>query len=175
MTLLVPPPEVLSLFERAGWYVNRHVTESLPIPFSHPAAQILASFAGLEVQPESEAGIECATSDINFGPLSEDDSLVAQWAALLETDLVGFAEYHCSHGALYVASDGRCYGLSYIHPAFYYCGSTFSDAIIKILKGYKAKPMLLPNQDEVTLYGETHTTHSPDLYDYKAHSSSDST
>jgi SUKH-3 immunity protein len=168
MVCLTPPPEVVFSFERAGWHAGYRLADQLLMPPSHPAAQILASFGGLVVRPESKAGAECAAADISFGRLAEQDPLVAEWAALLGTELLGVAECHSGHEALFVATDGRCYGLSYIHTAFYYYGDTFSEAIIRILKGYRAKPMLLPTQSEVTLYGEVFTSTSPSLYDHDA-------
>jgi hypothetical protein len=192
---LAPPAEVLPFFERAGWYPGRCANDRVPTPTSqgiagspqssvsragggpdaarvwgrsHPAERILASFAGLVVRPESSTGVECAAGDIAFREVDVRDPIVAEWSALLQTQLVGVAECHSEYEVLVVGADERCFGFSYIDSAFYFFGSSFARTATAILRGYRARPMLLPNQVSAMLYGEVFMRGNPEIYNHEA-------
>jgi len=147
-------PSVLRLLKAAGWRANRKVAVSPSVPANHPAWQALSSFGGLHIYPDGDAGIECATSDIDFNSPAATPEL-AEWAQLLRSTLVPVAGVHRSHGLLCIASDGTCFGSSYIHDAFYFEGDRLDVAIERMLLGKRARPMLRPDQSQVTLYGQT--------------------
>ena len=150
-------------FVLAGWYPGRNRPVPASIPPGHPAAGVLARFGGLTVG-RCGAGRECATSDIRFGPVVPADPDIPRWEALLATTLIGVAEVHHSHGELYVDSSGRYYGLSGVHDAFYLEGLHFSEAVEGLLLGRRARPMLRPDQESVTLYGVDFTADHPGIY-----------
>jgi hypothetical protein len=81
---------------------------------------------------------------------------------------VGIADVNNAHGELYIAADGRCFGGSCVHPAFYFYGQSFAEAVEGILFRWRARPMLGPGQESVTLYGERFTAVSPELYRYRS-------
>jgi hypothetical protein len=146
----------------AGWYPGRKRRAPASIPPGHPAAELLAQFGGLTIG-RCGAGAECATSDIHFGPVGPADPDIRIWNALLGTTLIGVADVHHGHGELYVDSLGRYYGLSGIHDAFCFEGSTFSEAVEGLLLGRRARPMLRPDQETVTLYGVDFTADHPGI------------
>jgi hypothetical protein len=137
------------------------------VPAGHPAAAILAEFGGLTVDPGRDAGEECATNDLAFLALWPDESITRIWGELLGTRLVGIAEVHSGHGELYVAADGRCFGRSCIHDAFYFEGASFAETVERSLLGRRSRPMLRPDQSSVTLYGVRFTADSPEVYQYR--------
>jgi hypothetical protein len=137
------------------------------VPPDHPAAAILAALAGLNVSPDREAGAECAPNDLAFRELWPDESITAVWATLLATQLIGVADMHHGHGELYVAADGRCFGRSCIHDAFYFEGASFAEAAEGPMLGRRARPLLRADQISVTLYGIRFTPDSPEVYQYR--------
>ena len=164
--MLTIPDSVRDLFLVAGWHPSRCVAVDQAVSSDHPAAEVLAEFGGLHVGSTGR-GLECARSDINFVRL--DDETIADaipWQKLLETTLIGIAECHLMHEALLIAESGRCFGLSYIHDAFYFEGESFGEAVEGLLLGRHARPMLRPNQPSVMLYGETFAAGHPSLYLY---------
>ena len=96
-----------------------------------------------------------------------DQSITEGWAGLLGTRLVGVADMHHGHGELYVAADGRCFGRSCVHDAFYFEGATFAEAAERAMLGRRSQPLLRPDQSSVTLYGIRFTTDSPEVYRYR--------
>lgn len=165
---MVELPESVRLrFLEAGWYPGRRVEVSAAVPANHPAAAILAAFGGLTVVPDHEAGEECAPDDLAFRELESDESITEVWARLLGSRLVGVAEMHHGHGELYVAADGRCFGRSLMHDAFYFEGGSFAEAVERAMLGRRSRPLLRPNQASVTLYGIQFTADSPEVYRYK--------
>jgi len=143
------------------------VAVSAVVPADHPAAAILAAFGGLTVTPDREAGEECAPDDLAFRELWLDESVTVVWAKLLGTQLVGVADMHHGHGELYVASDGRCFGRSCIHDAFYFEGASFAEAAERSMLGRRSRPLLRPDQTTVTLYGIRFAAGSPQVYRYR--------
>ena len=71
-------------------------------------------------------GKECGPNDITFWELWPDESILQVWADLLGTRLVGIADLHHGHGELYAADDGRLFGRSCVHDAFWLEGGSFS-------------------------------------------------
>ena len=69
--------------------------------------------------------------------------------------MVGIAEQDDGHAELYLTQEGQVIGCSLIHPACFLVGRTFEEAMEAIARGVRARPMLLPGQEEVTLYGVT--------------------
>jgi hypothetical protein len=67
--------------------------------------------------------------------------------------MVGVAEQDGGHGELYLTERGQVVGCSLVHPACWLVGETFEDAIVALVEGRRSKPMMLPEQQEVTLYG----------------------
>ncbi|RYC46893.1 SUKH-3 domain-containing protein [Pectobacterium zantedeschiae] len=161
------PKSVFPLFHAAGW---PHVEpQSVPpfVPENHPAADILHAFGGLTVG-QSGAGEECASGDIIFGgseDLQEDETLL-EWQGILNTTLILIGETHHSHAALLMDSAGACYGMSFIHEAFWFEGESFEVAVECILLGRKGKPMLRPDQSSISVYGETITADHPSVHHY---------
>jgi hypothetical protein len=159
-------PAVLTLFRSAGWYPGREVP--LAAPLHHPASSILSAFSGLHVGQVGD-GDTCAASDIDFQPLDLDEATILEWSRLLATHLVGVGLVHNGHGELWVASDGRCFGRSLIHEAFWLDGEIFSQAMEGLLRGLRARPLIHPKQTSVMLYGDVFTRDHPDVYDFTKH------
>ncbi len=161
------PKKLQPMFLEAGWHPQRYVAppHGQQVEDDHPSTNILTSLSGLHINAAKE-GLYCATSDIDFEWVVDSDmSDVRQWEHLLSTRLVGVAAVLEDLGALYVATDRRCFVEEYISPTFSYRGS-FAEAVEGLLLGRRARPMLRPDEDEVTLYGDTFTRASPELYRY---------
>ena len=77
-----------------------------------------------------------------FRELWPDKWINEVWGRLLGTRLVGVADMHRAHGELYVAADGRCFGRSCIHDAFYFEGASFADAAERSMLGRRSQPLL---------------------------------
>jgi len=163
MSLLLPQ-SVEHLFLSAGWFADRIVPGAGLSELSHPAAGIFSMFAGLHVEPTTAVGIECGTSDIAFELPDFDDASTTKWEAALRTRLVTIALVGNEHSGLLVATDGRCFELSYMHDCLGYLGQDFAESVERLLLGIRAKPMLRPDQDSVVMYGETYARNHPALY-----------
>ena len=162
---LIPPQSVSPLFLSAGWHTGRSVAVS--VAKEHPAHALLSQFSGLCVG-NTGSGETCASNDIAFRPLTlePDDTQISDWCGLLNTTLIGVGDVHHAHGELWLASDGRYFGRSLIHNAFYFEGATFADAMERLLLGRKSSPLIHPSQDSVTLYGDEYSRGHPDVYVY---------
>ena len=126
---------------------------------------MLAQFGGLAVG-HCGTGKECAASDIHFCLVGPTDPDISAWNRLLSTTLIGIAEIHHAHGELYIDTAGRFFSLSLIHDAFSFEGSTFDEAVERLLLGRRTRPMLRPDQESVTLYGEEFRAEHPSVYRY---------
>ncbi|MBD2106778.1 SUKH-3 domain-containing protein [Nodosilinea sp. FACHB-13] len=162
------PTDILPFFQSAGWYPERRVAlpnkaQSL-IPEGHPAAMILSTFSGLRVGRVG-LGEECAASDIIFGLIEDSEDAVGKWNDLLKTKLIGVAEYHHSHGELFIDAVGKCYSLG-LQDTFCFEGDNFNQAARNLLLGRRSRPMLLPGEESVMVYGEIYTAESPEVYRY---------
>jgi hypothetical protein len=130
---------------------------------------VLAAFGGLTIlerEPEPDPDWP-PIEELVFRVLRSCPAVTEVWGELLGSRLVGIADVHNAHAELYLAADGRCFGSSCIHPAFYFKGESFAEAVQGILFGRRSRPMLQPGQEFVTLYGERFTADSPELYRYR--------
>jgi SUKH-3 immunity protein len=160
------PASIRGSFLAAGWRPGRRVAVSPAVKTDHPACAILAEFDGLRVGQVGLGGEECGTSDVAFQLLWPDDT-IRVWGQLLATQLIGVAEVHHAHEELFVDDHCRFFGASLIHDAFYFHGASFGEAMERLLLGRRAQPMLRPDQDRVTLYGEVFTADHPTIYRYR--------
>lgn len=167
--MLEAPDAVRQWFVDAGWYPGRAVEVSASIPASHPAREVLAAFGGLAIlERESEPDPDWPALDlVTFRELYPRPEITELWGQLLGTQLIGIASEQADHGEVYMAADGRYFGSSNVHPAFYYYGATLTEALECLLLDRRALPMLRPDQSSVTLYGEVFTTDGPELYRYR--------
>jgi hypothetical protein len=161
------PETIRQQLIEAGWRPGRRVTVADSVPADHPARDVLAAFGGLIVLEREPEPDWPPIAELVFRELPPSRDVTDLWGPLLGTRLFGIAGVHNAHGELFIASDGRCFGSSNIHPAFYYYGASFAEAIEGILLGRRARPMLLPGQQTVTLYGEQFTADSPEVYRYR--------
>jgi hypothetical protein len=159
------PHDVRHFFIAAGWHVGRRVTIPSEVPSNHPAAVILSEFSGLTVG-QTGAGEECATSDVEFRPIWPDDGILDIWGGLLKTRLIGVAEYYHRHGELYVDDYGRWFAASLMDDTFCFEGDSFSEAMERLLLGRRCRPMLRPDQSQVSSYGEVFSSDDPRVYKY---------
>ncbi|MEO6224987.1 MAG: SUKH-3 domain-containing protein [Sphingomicrobium sp.] len=142
-------PESMQIpFRAAGWFEGRHVTLDADVPTGHPATAVLAELSGLTLL--KPAPNVCS---IAFQHVAEGADDVAEWEAALGTTMVGIAEEDDGHAELYLTEQGQVVGCSLVHPACFLVGRTFEEAMEAIGRGERARPMLLPAQDEITLYG----------------------
>lgn len=162
-----PPDAVRQSFLDAGWYPGRAVPVPDSVPCDHPAWDVLAAFGGLVILERELDPDWPPIEELVFRTLHPCPSITEVWGGLLGSRLVGVADVHNAHGELYLAADGRCFGSSSIHPAFYFEGESFAQAVQGVLLGRRAQPMLRPGQESVTLYGERFTANSPELYRYR--------
>jgi hypothetical protein len=161
------PSSIRPLFLAAGWHRHpgRRVAVPPTVPAQHPGAAVLAEFGGLAIG-QSGAGEECATSDVAFQLLGSDASIIRAWNKLLRTELVGVANIQNAHAELYLDTRWRFFWASCIDDGFCFEGASFSEAMERLLLGRRHRPMLRPDQHEVTMYGEVITTDDPRIYKY---------
>ena len=157
------PESVRPRFVEAGWHPGRRSPVSPAAPIDHPAAKILAEFGGLTADPPEEGGPYGITSR----ELWPDESISRVWAGLLSTRLIGIAALDDAHGELY-AADGRIFGRSCMHDAFWLEGDSFFVAVERSLSGGRPRPLLRPDQSSVTLDGIRFTDDSPEVYRYRS-------
>jgi hypothetical protein len=146
----VVPESMRTPFREAGWFEGRHVAVDATVPASHPATAVLAELGGLALL--DPAPNICS---IAFHHVAEGSAFVAEWEAALRTTMVGIAEEDDGHAELYLTQEGQVVGCGLVHPACFLVGRTFGEAMDAIGRGERASTMLLPEQDEVTLYGIT--------------------
>ncbi len=91
---------------------------------------------------------------VEFKHVIDEGRDVAAWEAALQATAIGIGELHNAHGELYMTNRGQLFGISVIHPACFFEGRTFDEAITAIVQEKRSRPMLLPGQDRVELYGE---------------------
>jgi hypothetical protein len=164
------PASIRNFFAAAGWLPGRRVEISASIPADHPAATILAEFGGLTVArfDEDARGEECAVGHLGFRELFPDNLINLRWRRFWKnTHLIGIADIHHSHAEWYIDTRGRIIGTSCQHDAFWLAGEMFCEAVERSLYGRRNRPILLPDQSSVTLYGDEFTSESPELYRYE--------
>ena len=81
--------------------------------------------------------------------------------------MVGIATVHHNHGDLFIDTIGRCFSISAVHDATSYEGASCGEAMRGLLRGIRCRPMLRPDQQSVSLYGDEFTANSPEVYEYK--------
>lgn len=156
--------DLMKLFVQAGWTPDRRADLTTPPPAGHPAAELLAAFAGLRIGTTGP-GTECAASDLHFTQKVDELPEALVLARLLGEPLIPIAETHNAHGILYIGQSGRCFGASLIDETVWLEGESFEGAIRSLTAGRRARPILLPGQESAVLYGETYAIGDPRLYD----------
>lgn len=165
--MIEPPETVRQWFVDAGWYPGRTVAVPASVPSRHPARDILAAYGGLILLEREPSEPWDPNQELVFGELYPNPAVTLVWGQLLQSRLVGVARVDNDHGQMYIGTDGRCFGSSNIHSAFWYYGATFNDAVEGIWHRRRSRPMLRPDQRFVTLYGVRFTRNSPELYRYE--------
>jgi len=160
------PESIRQQFIDAGWHPGRSVAVPACVPAGHPACEVLAAYGGLIILEREPAEDWEPSQELVFRELHPYPEVAVLWGQLLQTRLVGIASVDNDHGEFYIASDGRCFGSSNMHDAFYFDGETFAEAVEGMLLGRWSRPMLRPDQQSVTLYGKRYTRTSPELYHY---------
>lgn len=151
-------PDLISMFQAAGWYSGRRVEVDPAVPSDHPAHQVLGELGGLQL-PKLYGDYEVCEIDFQYVPLKEER--IRLWEEALGVQLIGIAELHNAHGEMLLSDSGHVFGNSYIHPAFWYDGRTLGEAIRNIWIGEQSRPMLLDHEASVMLYGRTYTRDDP--------------
>ncbi|RXU67668.1 hypothetical protein CW358_06175 [Pseudomonas protegens] len=158
MNLLTPNIE--PFFRDAGWAPGRAVVVDSHVPRAHPAFRILQAFGELTVG-HTGAGAECASSDIEFGCPACPDEQVHGWQEALHTHFVCLGDVHHGHAQLWLDSQGRLFSNGLVAPIMLFVGHDFAQGVEALLKGYRLRPMLLPSQEEVMVWGERFRTGDP--------------
>ena len=147
MTLV--PPHLRPRFRDAGWFEGRHASVDPAIYQDHPASEILHALGGLELsQPSPNVNL------IAFKTVSGSLPVLAGLEAALNTKLFGIAEQDDGHAELYVASRGQVIGCSLVHSACWFLGATFASSLEALVRGERARPIMLPGDTKVSLYGQ---------------------
>ena len=154
----VVPESARPLFRAAGWFEGRHVAVEAAVPTGHPAMAVLAELGGLALVDPAPS-----VCSVAFQHVTEGASILAEWEAVLETKMVGIAEVDNGHGELYMTQGGQVISCSLVHPACSLVGRTFAEAMEAIGRGERSRPMLLPEQPAVTLYGVVFRQGEPDV------------
>ena len=147
----VVPRGMVRAFKTAGWFEGRQIAVPSAVPASHPASALLAELGGLTlVNPAPNI---CSVA---FQYTAEAAELMVAWEVALATKLVGIAVKDDGHAELYLGDRGHVIGCSLVHPACFLVGRTIEEALEAIGSGKRAQPMLLSDEEEITLYGETY-------------------
>ena len=149
------------LFLAAGWTPER---ASLTVDAA-PIEALYRELGGLTVG-QNGTGFECATGDVVFESAPIKDYSVGEWEGLLRVDLFRLGISSGGHEAIFVSNDCRLFGFSEIHDAFYLYGLSVTEGLEHLFCGIRARPMLRPNQESVTLYGHCYRRDHPDVYHY---------
>lgn len=142
------PASLFPLFEQAGWSEGRCVAVDAAVPDDHPAYTVLSELGGLSLH-DPAANIR----SIEFKYVDGAALSVSRWEEALGTKLVGIAEQDDGHGELYITGRGQVIGCSLVHPACWLVGQSVQGALEALASGENSKPILLADEDEVTLYG----------------------
>jgi hypothetical protein len=146
----VVPQHFRAEFIRGGWCEGRETPVDTTVPQSHPARAVLAELTGVRLTRPGDDIVE-----VDFKYIKDNDPLIIEWASALGMQIVGIAEAHNAHGELYITDRGHVIGSSIIHGACWFQGRSFAEAMEAILSGTRSRPMLLPGQTEMMLYGNT--------------------
>lgn len=146
--------KLIAALHAVDWHRGRNVAVDAAVPTKHPAHAVLAEFGGLRLKRFYGDYEVC---EVDFQYLPGKDDLPRLWEAALGTELIGIAEYHNAHGELYISGLGKVFGNSIIHPAFWYVGNTFQEAMEHIVEGHPGRPMLLDSETSAMHYGREYT------------------
>jgi hypothetical protein len=156
--MTVVPANMRIAFQKAGWFEGRQVAVGPGVPTGHPAHAILAELTGVTlIEPAPNV---CS---VEFKAITQVDPSIAAWGEALGTSMVGIAEEDDGHSELYLTDRGQVIGSSQVHPACFLVGQSFDEAIEAIGRGDQARPLLLPDQEEVTLYGRAFRHGDPEV------------
>jgi hypothetical protein len=155
-------------FLESGWQPGRDVNVPGFVPRVHPAWDILNSYGGLTLLERNPDPDFDAIEEFEFGAFPPETSALLPWMTLLKSQLVKIAKVHNNHAELYMDEEGRCYGNSLMHDAFWFSGVSFGDMLEGTLANRRHRPMLRPDQSAVWLYGEKITPDDPTVYDYRS-------
>ena len=144
----VIPVDIAPVFRNAGWFEDRRVAVDAAVPMYHPSFAVLTELGGVVLRNPAPSVVSIA---FQHGDDAAPD--VAEWEAALGTKIVGVAEQDGGHAELYLTGRGQVLGFSLIHPACWLVVETFGSALQALTEGRRSKPMLLPGQEGVTLYG----------------------
>ena len=165
-TLFAFTPDVADWLLRHDWHADRSVDVPEWVPAMHPAHSILKSFGGLSLLSYSDEFPDDPIAEIDFGILSPDDTTAANWSRLLGSTLIGIGVGHNQHENVYSDAEGKIYGRSLMHDAFYLLGPSLLACLHNLLTRTRAKPMLRPDQNSIRLYGRTFDSTSDELHRY---------
>ena len=171
-------PTVLQALQAKDWTAARRCTipaavqaaaAGQPQLAQHPALAVLHHLAGLHIG-QCGAGLECATSDIEFD-WNEDsftgqdpDEALMAWEQRLNCRLIPIADIHHAHAELLLASDGRCFCWGFGDLSFE--ADTLQQALEHLLLGIRSRPLLAPGQTVAELYGIRFQAGDPRIYLY---------
>ena len=133
--------------QKIGWFEGRSVAVNPSVPSNHPAYQVLAELSGLRI-------VRDRTVEIDFQYVTDDDGATVPLASALKTQMIGIGWHHYRHGQFFMTASGHVIGRDLEDDAFWLQGRTIEEAIADASSGKRSRPMLLPNQSEVMLYGE---------------------
>lgn len=136
---MLPLPEMIEpLFMEAGWVPHAKAESVEPgrSEAERRAAEIVASFGGLRVG-NIGPGTEQATSDVHFYSTlrPEVGSIAEPWASIAGK-CEAFATAHHDHIVVLVNGEGTYFAFSDADGHLYALGSTFGEAMRKLLWGY---------------------------------------
>lgn len=156
------PASISRLFETAGWRHERRVEVARDVPHSHPAFALLQEFGSLKVGNRG-SGEECATSDLDIRFIASDDTeSIARWERALETTLICIGECDGGYSQVLMSSSGRVFANGVISAElFVFLGFGFAEAAERLLLGQRCRPLILPGEYGVTIYGERYPAGSP--------------
>ena len=164
--MLLPPENVRALFVEAGWRPGRRVLVSGLAGLDHPGAAILEAFDGLLVgSPPLTEAVTVARDNVTFGPVEERGDLVAAWEACLRTRLIGVGTAQDGYEEVWVSAAGFWFLNSTVAEGFALAGESFAEAMeCSLRRSRRVRPMLLPGETSVELYGQTYGREHPDLF-----------
>jgi len=158
-------PAVYSWLCASGWQRDRRVKVPQSVPETHPAFSLLESFGGLSLYQQVDSAVDAEPiCEIQFTALNYEAVETHQWNEILDTELIGIGGAHNEHEQVFAGSKGRIFAASLIHDAFYFHGITIEDYLFGLLTGRRARPMLRPDQNTVTLYGLQYSVGDPEVY-----------
>ena len=164
--LIIPPEQFAAKFADAGWTGEARDIGTAPVD-EHVGWNVLRSFNGLHVHPDSSDGIECATNDIHFQHVTPLCDRAEKWQSLLETQFIGIALTHKKYCVLWIANDGSVFTSDDITDIFGFVGHDIHVAIRNELMGIRSRPLMENNETVLNYYGEDYNRGDPRLFDWQ--------